>query len=69
MGITVITGNFFTQDFLYCRNQSTILFIFKVLSELVCLLVWHLIIGCHLCVASTLTSDNAEDLFQYDPGC
>ena len=31
--------------------------------------VWHLITGCHLCVGSTQTSDNAEDLSQYDPGC
>ena len=31
--------------------------------------VWHLITGCHLCVGSTPTSDNAEDVSQYDPGC
>ena len=29
--------------------------------------VWHLITGCHLCVGSTPTSGNAEDLPQYDP--
>ena len=31
--------------------------------------VRHLITGCHLCVFLTLTSDNAKDLFQYEPGC
>ena len=31
--------------------------------------VWHLSKGCYLCVGSTPTSDNAEDLSQYDPGC
>ena len=40
----------------------------EVLSGLVGQQVWHLITGCHLCVGSTPTSDNAEDLFQYDPG-
>ena len=29
----------------------------------------YLITGCHLCVGSTPTSDNAEDLSQYDTGC
>ena len=26
----------------------------------------HLVKGCHFCVASTSTNDDAEDLFQYD---
>ena len=30
---------------------------------------WHLITGCHLCVGLIPTSDKAEDLSQYDPGC
>ena len=30
---------------------------------------WHLIKGSHLCVGSIPTSDNAEDLSQYDSGC
>ena len=29
----------------------------------------YLIIGSHLCVGSTSTSYNAEDLSQYGPGC
>ena len=40
-----------------------------VREALTLLSVWHLITGSHLCVCSTLTSDNAEDLSQYDPGC
>ena len=30
--------------------------------------VWHLITGCHLCVGSTPTRDNAEGRSQYDAG-
>ena len=43
-------------------------YMIKVLSDLVDLQVWHIITGSHFCVGSTVTSDNAENLFQYDPG-
>ena len=41
----------------------------KVLSGLVGKQVRHLISSSHLCVVLTLTSGNAEDLSQYEPGC
>ena len=41
----------------------------EVLSGPVGWQLWHLITDSHLCVGSTPTGDNAEDLSQYDPGC
>ena len=42
---------------------------FEALSGLVVKQAWHLITGSHLCVGSPPTSDNAQDLSWYDPGC
>ena len=39
----------------------------QVLSGLVGKQICHLITGYHLCVGLTPTSDNAEELGQYDP--
>ena len=40
----------------------------EVLDGLVVSKFGHLIKGCHLCVASSPTSGNPEDLSHYDPG-
>ena len=63
---TAVVNNFRKSFLAYCHRLKKGP---EVHSDLVGQQVWHLITGCHLCVGSSSTTENAEDLSHYDPGC